>query len=239
MAAGRAADPTAAIIDSRTLRSSPESGTRAAYDGAKRKRGSKLHIAVDTLGHLLALRVTAANVDDRSEVGKLAEAVQQATGESVELIYADQGYTGRQTSRCGGTARHRVMRGQAGRSQEGICVAPQALGRRTVFRLGHQMPQVSQRLRTLRFNTCWLPRGRLRLPHAQTSRRTYAMCITPSKGCGSLINFPFCDGPMMACVVAAWQWRRLTLVTAWGSDGHLPKERPCANPNGRKPAVPA
>lgn len=51
-------------------------------------------MAVDTLGHLLALHVTPANVDDRVEVGKLAEAVQQATGEAVELIYVDQGYTG-------------------------------------------------------------------------------------------------------------------------------------------------
>jgi transposase len=94
VASGRAAEPTAAIIDSRTLRSTPESGPRAGYDGAKRKRGSKLHMAVDTLGHLLALHVTPANVDDRAEVGKLAAAVQEATGESVELIYVDQGYTG-------------------------------------------------------------------------------------------------------------------------------------------------
>ncbi|BBU64141.1 IS5 family transposase (plasmid) [Methylosinus sp. C49] len=94
LAAGRKEEPTAAIIDSRTLRSTPESGPRAGYDGGKRKRGSKLHMAVDTLGHLLALHVTPANVDDRAEVGKLAEAVQQATDESVELIYVDQGYTG-------------------------------------------------------------------------------------------------------------------------------------------------
>jgi transposase len=94
LAAGRHEEPTAAIIDSRTLRSTPESGPRAGYDGAKRKRGSKLHMAVDTLGHLLALHVTPANVDDRAEVGKLADAVQEATGETVELIYVDQGYTG-------------------------------------------------------------------------------------------------------------------------------------------------
>src|SRR5579864_8284195 len=54
LASGRNAEPTAAIIDSRTLRSTPESGQRAGYDGAKRKRGSKVHMAVDTLGHLLA-----------------------------------------------------------------------------------------------------------------------------------------------------------------------------------------
>ena len=64
LAAGRAEQPTAAVIDSRTLRSTPESGARAAYDGAKRKKGSKLHLAVDTLGHLLALYVTPANADD-------------------------------------------------------------------------------------------------------------------------------------------------------------------------------
>ena len=72
--AGRAAEPSAAILDSRTLRSTPESGPRAGYDGAKRKRGSKLHMAVDTLGHLLALHVTPANADDRAEVGRLAQA---------------------------------------------------------------------------------------------------------------------------------------------------------------------
>jgi transposase len=94
VAAGREAEPTAAIIDSRTLRSTPESGSRARYDGAKRKRGSKLHMAVDTLGHLLALHVTPADVDDRAEVGRLAEAIQDVTGENVTLVYVDQGYTG-------------------------------------------------------------------------------------------------------------------------------------------------
>jgi transposase len=95
LAAGRAAQPTAAVIDSRTLRSTPESGVRAAYDGAKRKKGSKLHLAVDTLGHLLALHVTPANADDRAEVGRIAKAIQAETGESVEIAFVDQGYTGK------------------------------------------------------------------------------------------------------------------------------------------------
>jgi len=92
--AGRSAEPSAAIMDSRTLRSTPESGSRAGYDGAKRKKGSKLHLAVDTLGYLLALHVTPANADDRAEVGRLAGAVQMATGNSVEIAFADQGYNG-------------------------------------------------------------------------------------------------------------------------------------------------
>src|SRR5690606_24392051 len=90
----RKGKPTAVILDSRTLRSTPESGARASYDGAKRKKGSKIHIAVDTLGHLLAAHVTTASEQDRAQVGILAEAVQAATGSSVELAYVDQGYTG-------------------------------------------------------------------------------------------------------------------------------------------------
>src|SRR5215213_8194991 len=91
---GRAPDPTATILDSRTLQSTPESGSRGGYDGAKRKKGTKVHAAVDTLGHLLALHVRAANEQEREHVGKLAETVQEATEESVELAYVDQGYTG-------------------------------------------------------------------------------------------------------------------------------------------------
>src|SRR5215212_3616329 len=91
---GRASEPSAAILDSRTLRSTPESGPRGGYDGHKNKKGSKVHAAVDTLGHLLALRVSPANEDDRKEVGKLSEKIQEATQENVELAYVDQGYTG-------------------------------------------------------------------------------------------------------------------------------------------------
>jgi transposase len=91
---GRRAHPSAAIFDSTTLISTPESGARAAYDGAKRRKGSKVHIAVDTLGHLLALIVTPADAQDRAQVAALCEAVQAATGESVELAFVDQGYTG-------------------------------------------------------------------------------------------------------------------------------------------------
>src|SRR5574341_315206 len=98
LAGGRSEQPSAAILDSRTLQSSPESGARAGYDGAKRKRGSKLHAAVDTLGQLMALHVTPANEQDRAQVKALAQHVQGVTGQSVELAYVDQGYTGDQTT---------------------------------------------------------------------------------------------------------------------------------------------
>ncbi len=94
VAQGRSADPRAVILDGRTLRSTPERGHRAGYDGHKRTKGSKVHAAVDTLGHLLAVRVTPANAQERAQVAALAEAVQEATGDAVELAYVDQGYTG-------------------------------------------------------------------------------------------------------------------------------------------------
>jgi hypothetical protein len=89
LAEGRKGQPSAAILDSRTLQSTPESGSRAGYDGAKRKRGSKVHMAVDTLGHLLALHITAANEQDRAQVEQLAGQVQEVTGDSVEVAFVD------------------------------------------------------------------------------------------------------------------------------------------------------
>lgn len=86
--------PTVGLIDSRTLQSTPESGGRAGYDGAKRRKGSKVHAAVDTLGHLLALRVTSAAEQDRAQVGEVVAAAQTASDHTLQRIYADQGYTG-------------------------------------------------------------------------------------------------------------------------------------------------
>lgn len=89
-------EPSAVIFDARVMQSTPESGARAGYDGHKRRKGSKLHMAVDTLGHLLALKVTAANEQERTQVSALAADVQEVTGQNVELAYVDQGYTGEQ-----------------------------------------------------------------------------------------------------------------------------------------------
>ena len=94
----REEQPSAVVMDGRTLQSRPESGGRAGYDGYKRKKGSKVHIAVDTLGHLLALVVTPANEQERAQVAALAEQVQEATEQNVELAYVDQGYTGKKAA---------------------------------------------------------------------------------------------------------------------------------------------
>ena len=71
-----------------------ESRHRAGYDGHKKTRGSTLHAAVDTLGHLLALRVTPADEQERAQVCALADAVQDTTGNTVKLAWVDQGSPG-------------------------------------------------------------------------------------------------------------------------------------------------
>jgi transposase len=90
----RKAQPSAVVLDARTVQSTTESGGRAGDDGHKRRKGSKTHMAVDTLGHLLALLVTPANEQERDQVAQLAQAVQETTGEQVEVAFVDQGYTG-------------------------------------------------------------------------------------------------------------------------------------------------
>ena len=78
----RMPQPRAAVLDSRMLQS------------GKRRRGSKVHVAVDTLAQLLAAVATPANEQDRAQVGELAERLREATGNSVEVAFVDQGYTG-------------------------------------------------------------------------------------------------------------------------------------------------
>jgi transposase len=69
-------------------------GGRAGSDSSKRRKGTKVHAAVVTLGHLLAWHVTPAEEQDREQISVRAEAVPEVTGESVELAYVDQGDTG-------------------------------------------------------------------------------------------------------------------------------------------------
>jgi transposase len=160
MVQGRPPDPSAAIIDSRTLQSTPESGHRAGYDGAKRKKGSKVHMAVDTLGHLLALHVTPADKQDRAEVKRVAKDVQKATGKSVELAFVDQGYTG----------------------QTGLCAAASAMGWRAIIRVDGSVPTTRQRLRTAACDGSGTALHRFRVPDAdEPDARIWRKCITRSR----------------------------------------------------------
>ena len=90
---GRPWHPSAAVLDSRTLKSTAAS-EGAAYDGAKRMKGRKLHLAVDTLGHLLAAVVSPADVQDRAVVAQLCAEMQAEVDGAVTAAFVDQGYTG-------------------------------------------------------------------------------------------------------------------------------------------------
>ena len=145
--AGRGIEPTASVLDSRTLRSTPESGHRAGYDGGKRSKGSKVHMAVDTLGHLLALVVTPGKEQDRDQVGRLSAAVQRATGQNVTLAYVDQGYTGARPRRRR-SARDQTRGRQAHRGQARLRAAASALGGRALLRVARALPKARAGLRT-------------------------------------------------------------------------------------------
>jgi transposase len=87
---GRPWSPSAAVLDSRTLKSTAAS-EGAAYDGAKRVKGRKLHLAVDTLGHLLAAVVSPADAQDRAAVAQLCAEMQAEVEGTVTAAYVDQG----------------------------------------------------------------------------------------------------------------------------------------------------
>src|SRR5262245_19660840 len=90
LAASCTEEPSAVLFASRTLQSTPESSMLAGYDGAKRRRGSKVRMTVDILGHLLAAHVTAANEQDRSQISASAAKVQEVTGDAVAIAFVDQ-----------------------------------------------------------------------------------------------------------------------------------------------------
>ncbi len=97
---GRREHPSAMIADGRTVQSMPESGARAGYDGYKKKRGSKVHIAVDTIGNLLALVVTPANEQERAQIGELCRQAQEECGDNLQIAWVDQGYTGEEPAKA-------------------------------------------------------------------------------------------------------------------------------------------
>ncbi len=106
--------PTAAIFDGARCKAVRRAAGERVTTATRRKKGSKVHVAVDTLGHLLALLVTPANEQERAQVGALAKQVQQATQRSVKLAYVDQGYTGEKPAAEAAAHGHRVGSGQTG-----------------------------------------------------------------------------------------------------------------------------
>ncbi len=124
LALDRKEEPSAVILDSRTLQSTPESGGRAGFDGHKKRKGSKVHAAVDTLGHLLAVHVTPANEQDRAQVAELAQAVQSVTDQNVEVAFVDQGYTGQEPAEAAAEAGIRLEVVKHHQAKHGFVLLP-------------------------------------------------------------------------------------------------------------------
>ena len=133
--ADRPEQPTAAVLDARTVQGSVESGARSGYDGHKKRKGAKVHLAVDTPGHLLAAHVSAANENERAHVDQLLANVQEATGESVEVALRGFGLPRRSGGSPGRRTWHDPSSGWPARSQEGLRTPAPALGGRTLLRL--------------------------------------------------------------------------------------------------------
>jgi len=88
----RAPEPTGAVVDSQSVKTSPQGGPKG-YDAGKKVKGRKRHVVTDTLGLLLAVVITAANVQDRDAVHPAVERAKQKVP-GIQRLYADAGYAG-------------------------------------------------------------------------------------------------------------------------------------------------
>ncbi len=92
-ARGRKPEPTGAIVDSQSVKTT-EAGGERGFDGGKRINGRKRHVVVDTVGNLLSVVVNAASSDDRTGAKDAFGKLNDDTIASLQKIWADGGYTG-------------------------------------------------------------------------------------------------------------------------------------------------
>lgn len=90
---GREESPTAAIIDSQSVKTGPEAHDTVGYDAGKRVKGRKRHLVTDTLGLVLRIEVHSAGVQDRDGAGLVLDRITRRFP-FLERFFADAGYQG-------------------------------------------------------------------------------------------------------------------------------------------------
>ena len=137
---GRDESPTAAIIDSQSVKTSAEAGEMVGYDAGKRVKGRKRHLVTDTLGLMLRIEVHSASVQDRDGAALVLDRITRRFP-FLERIFADAGYQGPRVAAAAPRSRrdHQAHRRR-------LCRPAQALGDRAHLRLGlHQPPSRPRR----------------------------------------------------------------------------------------------
>jgi len=138
-------------------------------------------MAVDTLGHLLALHVTSASAEGCGEVGRLARTVQAITNDAVKLAWVDQGYTGERAANAAARYGIALKVVKLPEAKTWLRLLAATLGGRAVTCMGDQLQASRQKLQTLCRNPRRTSHRRVRMPHDEAGRHARCMFITASR----------------------------------------------------------